>query len=969
MKHLISLSLKYIKRQKLRSTLTFLCITLSVFILGVFGSFFSSILTTMKNEEIKNYGSWEADLTTIMEACDDPDIETKYDFSADAAVLAANHPAISDLHFQSFYALAGTSFRNENNGGITYFDVTLDNGKFYRASEIRQNIFYGNEELKGGNYYAFGSVQEYKTDRSVIIPDTFKDYGYEVGDEISMTITPVWGMIDMDCEAVADGLEKIKAANALGEEYYYTVDGEEFPESDDYSNGASHIGAPLIQLLSKFDYTLDDIEFVNEKRGASVTYQFVIDGFNETGEYSINELSLQTPVTTNLNLDKLYSDNSEILANSEYRTYAGLDVRTSDSLEFEDALMMYYKDLGLPEGDFYTYINPYENFHEQLLALELKGADAIMTLLPIIIVGLFLAFIAWAISRFVIDNAFEISVQERSSQFAALRIMGASRNQLLALIFTEATFYCLTALPIGMITAFLLCKSAITSMRMAGFASFEFSINPIITIICIVLCILAIYVSAYTSAMWAARKLSPAETLNYGKPQRKKRTVFKKRQRKSEASRSSKGFIISYTFKNIFRTKKRFLISTIAMALGVLLFSFCSMLGIYAANILDNNFYQDGYDFEIASYSADNIESAVEAFCDNELFSSVRIDFNTRYQPETQADSDTLNTFENYVDSFGQNFYAIDRYNYEKYCEELTGITYDEFIESKAAIVAVSPYGTPEEIEFDDNGPVRIRDNSFKTYEELGFDSIPSVNLRLDYSDSGLPEPAGSTPVNIGILGTICFEHKFYSMILPIENITDIFTDFSSSEEFYAPLDYYTTMLIVSDNNSYEDALRAVENWRISSTESGYLNDNYIEFTGFRSLIMAIVKTILIFLIAIWLTGILSMVNSINTSVLNRQRELLMMRSVGMSKKQLLGTVVIESLLFSSVSTVIGLILGTVSFLFTVFVLFGEAFESIIPIAVISVIIFALAVNIIISVLAALPGIKSLSKSMKQQNM
>ncbi len=971
MKHLISLSLKYIKRQKLRSTLTFLCITLSIFILGIFGSFFSSILTTMKNEEIKNNGSWEADLTSIMEACDDPDIETKYDFSADAAVLAANHPAISDLHYQAFYDLNGNSFRNENNGGITYFDVKLDNGNFYKASSIRQSIFYGNEELRGSNYYAFGSVKEYKTDRSVIIPDTFKDYGYEVGDEISMTITPVWGMIDMDCEAVTDGIEKIKSANALGEEYYYfTMDGEEFPESDNYSNATSNFGAPLIQLLSKFDYTLDDIEFINEKRGASVTYQFVIDGFSDSSDLYNTGLTIQTPVTTDLNLDKLLEDNSEIFANSEYYTYAGMNVRTSDSLEFEDALMMYYKDLGLPEGDFYTYINPYEHFHEELLALELKGADAMMTLLPVIIVGLFLAFIAWAISRFVIDNAFEISVQERSSQFAALRIMGASRNQLLALILTEATFYCFTALPIGMITAFLLCKSAITSMKLAGFSSFEFSINPIITIICIALCILAIYISAYTSAMWAARKLSPAEALNYGKPQRKKQTVFKKRQRKSKSSRSNKGFIISYTFKNILRTKKRFLISTIAMALGVLLFSYCSMLGIYSANILNKYSDQDGYDFVIESYSAENIQSAVETFCDNELFSSVRIDFNTHYQPETKADSDTLNTFENYIASFRQHFYAIDRYNYEKYCEELTGITYDEFIESKAGIVAVSPYGTPEEIECDDNGyAVRIRENSFKSYDDLGFDSIPSVNFILDYSNSGLPEPAGSTPVNLCILGTICFEHEFYSIILPIENLTETFTDFCSSEEFYAPLEYYTTTLIVSDNNAYEDALKTVNNWYRSSTENGYFFDNYIAFTGRHSLIMAIVKTILIFLIAIWLTGILSTVNSINTSVLNRQRELIMMRSVGMSKKQLLGTVVIESLLFSSVSTIIGLIFGTSAFLFTILVVFRLPFKvSLIPM-IIFVIVINLMINMIISVLSALPAIQTLSKSLKQQNI
>ncbi len=968
MKHLISLSLKYIKRQKLRTALTFLCITLSVFILGIFGSFFSSLLTTMKNEEIINYGSWEADLTSIMEACDNPNIETKYDSSAKAAQIAANHPAISSFHYQSFHTLDGNLFRDENNGGVTYFDVTLDNGELFRTRDIRQNIFYGDDELQGSNYYAPDSTIEFNTDKSAILPDVFKDYGYKVGDEITMTVTPVWGMVDLECEAVTEGLDRIKAENALGGVFYVVGDGPELPEEETELN--SYNTAPLVMHLNTFGCSLTDIEFINEKRGSSVTYQFVIDGFSDSGsELYISGLTIQTPVTTDLNLDKLYEDNAEILMNGRNSSYAAMDVRTSDNLEFEDALMMYYKDLGLPEGDFYTYINPYEHFHEKLLALELKGADAITTLLPIIIVGLFLAFIAWAISRFVIDNAFEISVQERSAQFAALRIMGADKNQLLALVFTEATFYCITALPIGLITAFILCKSAIHSMKMAGFSSFEFSINPIITLICIALCILAIYISAYTSAMWAARKLSPAEAMNYGKPQRKKHRVLPAKQRVSKQSKNAKSFIVGYTFKNIFRTKKRFLISTIAMALGVLLFSFCSMLGIFAGNMLSDNFYEDGYDFEIISYSASNIEDAVDTFADNELFSSFRIDFSTRYQPAAQEDADILETFDYYVDSFGQRFYAIDRYNYEKYCEELMGMTYDEFVESDSAVITVCPYGSEEEIRFDENGPIRIHDNSFKTFEELGYESIPSVNLELDYSNSGLPSPENSSPVNLKLMGAICFEHNYYTIILPVENLKKTFTDFSSPDDFDAPLDYYCTYLIVADNNDYEQALEVAKNWSHSFTEPGEFADHYVMYTGMRSLIMAIVKTIFIFLIAIWLTGILSMVNSINTSVLNRQNELLMMRSVGMSKKQLLGTVVIESLLFSSVSTIIGLILGAASFLFTVLVVFGEPFTPLLITAVIIVAAAALLLNLIISVLASIPGVKTLSRSIKQQNM
>lgn len=48
MKHIIFLSLKYIHRQKLRTVLTFLCVTLSVFILCSFGEYIGILLNECK---------------------------------------------------------------------------------------------------------------------------------------------------------------------------------------------------------------------------------------------------------------------------------------------------------------------------------------------------------------------------------------------------------------------------------------------------------------------------------------------------------------------------------------------------------------------------------------------------------------------------------------------------------------------------------------------------------------------------------------------------------------------------------------------------------------------------------------------------------------------------------------------------------------------------------------------------------
>ena len=103
------------------------------------------------------------------------------------------------------------------------------------------------------------------------------------------------------------------------------------------------------------------------------------------------------------------------------------------------------------------------------------------------------------------------------------------------------------------------------------------------------------------------------------------------------------------------------------------------------------------------------------------------------------------------------------------------------------------------------------------------------------------------------------------------------------------------------------------------------------------------------------------MISTVNTSVLNRQQELMMIRSVGMTKKQLLGTVIIESLLFSSVSTIVGTILGAGLFGWFLSYAMKESIVEFIGLVVLAVVI-TFSVNAVIAFLASLPGISSLKK-------
>ena len=112
------------------------------------------------------------------------------------------------------------------------------------------------------------------------------------------------------------------------------------------------------------------------------------------------------------------------------------------NIDFDDGLMILYGALRFHEENYY---NDLPEINNKLLFFEFKSAGAMVQIFPLILIIFVFIFFAWLFARFVIDNAFEISSQERSAQYVALRIMGDLKIQLVTLIFTKSLFYTITA--------------------------------------------------------------------------------------------------------------------------------------------------------------------------------------------------------------------------------------------------------------------------------------------------------------------------------------------------------------------------------------------------------------------------------------------------------------------------------------------------------------------------------------------
>ncbi|MBP5379418.1 MAG: ABC transporter permease [Ruminococcus sp.] len=917
MKQLIALSMKYIRRQKLRTFLTFMCITLSAFILTTICTYGSSSYTTLYNETLYSNGSWEVDISSWIHRAKDRE---------KAEDIIANHAVVDDYIYEARSELSVET------------DEKIPVSNMIEISDGKNNLLYNTVTFTNysGNTGLLGeydkdskeaSIASFTSEKGVFVSRALKDLGYSKGDTVTLTIRPLTAVIDEDSELI----KKIRAdlKHDYGTEY---CKGEEGYQKLNKEQRLNAFGGTLESYLLRVKrLARNTIPYTDIQYGEPVTCTFKIAGFIISNGFISESEDFVTLNTGDekITLDEFHKKNPDI----EYDFNADMRIKLIDNCDYDEAMKMLFTDLGY---DYDTqYYDDYEFPHHDntlLMALKAKSpyamAEMMVALVPIIIVLL----IGWFIARFVIDNTFEMAVQERSTHFAAMRVMGASKTQVAFVVLYEALFYSFTAVPLGMILAVLICRFCFSSLRRAGLKYVEFSAKPAFLITAAVLTLIALFISAYTSAMWASRKLSPAEALNFGKPKSKR----KLRKRKSKLNLSSRRWLRRYTKQNIKASKSRFVIATITMGLGVAMFTATSLLGTYIyrefetmSDYITCDFYIDEY---ICDDNSDPTAETEKYFGDSGIFS----EFIVRGYNYNM----TLNTFDgsakivsNKLLRYSKKGYAIahpyaiceTEYNYYE-LDRITGMSYEEFRSRDGVLYNNSVYGD-------------YKDFDYETGEAI-------IKFDEDWTDLGKGFTiTDNDGYSYNITGKVSSKLETGTLIIPIEKATQY------------GINKFDIALNVIDNKHYEEAMDKVEEFR-KNCYCYDVDDLYLNATGLKTFLSAIVKIIASFLISIWLVGILSMINSVNTSVLNRSRQLMMLRSVGMTRKQLRKSVTLETIMFSTTAAVTGTILGIG--IYAPFIASEMRLRDFYAVPFIAAI--ALGINILLSILAALPAIRNLSK-------
>jgi len=873
MKFITSLAFKYIRRQKLRSILTFTSITLAVFIMNIFFVFFGTIQRSLKNNETEVSGSWEVDLSSLF--TEDDNIKEKYEQIAGNAAVSDSLLSVDTFLFDQ---------DNENSSSTRLLTLEVSD-----SASVSDSVTFLSSKVMAGNSDLYKEYDQKSIDTpekdEIILPSYFSDLGYSENDTITLSVTPLIRTIKNSSPYILE----LAAENQID------------PGSPSFSYQINNL---IMNINEK-----DSIPFDTETYGNTVTRTFKISGFQFSSPEN-DSLIITEGLSDSYFLSEIFSANSDIL---EYHQYVNnVSLRIKDELSFSDSMDELIKDLGYKEG-YYSLLAK-ESFHSDLLAYELKDYYGLADLTIYIFIFTVIIILCWFLSRFIIDNAFEISAQERNAQFAILRIIGSSKKQITAFTFTEAAFYSVTAIPAGTFIAVLFSVIAFNSLR-DYLTYIELYINPLLTAIGITLSLLAVFISSYTSALYGSRKRSLSETYYNTYLSDNIKTGKAK---KTRSSMRSGRFIRRYTLKNIFRTKKRFIISSAALATGTLMLTFSGILGsqLLIESEQMRETISESPDFSVYTYTNADKKTTLDHLRNNPLFSEVwsSTSYHTYFDQESISEAAEVLSEYGYSSNM-YSFEAVDDKYFNKYLESISDISYTKFASSSQGFIIIE--GTRNKC------------------------IVPEKPLTIRF-DGGEVEISRIIITHTPMWGNyIMISEKSVSRIL------------GDTKNIYG---YSEICCKISDPKKYKEAIEYIKN----TINPEYFNDDFIDTTGVMLIVTAVIKLAAILLSLIWLTGVISMANSVNSSVLNREHELVMMRSVGMSMKQLRNTVITESTLFSSFSTVIGIIAGT--FLFRT--VYGEPIKNAI-LAVAGIMIAVIIINTAVSVLAALPGIHNLKNKLK----
>lgn len=518
----------------------------------------------------------------------------------------------------------------------------------------------------------------------------------------------------------------------------------------------------------------------------------------------------------------------------------------------------------------------------------------------------------------VIYNSFQISVVERVKQFGLLRTIGSTPKQTRKLVFREATFLAMIAIPVGL----LLGMAAIYGISIAfqflvedSTSYFQTVISLRVILISIVLGMISIYASAFLPALFASR-VSPLVAIS----SQALITKEKIKKRKSRIFGKLFGFEGNLAIRNIKRNKKRYHITVFSIVISVVLFvSFSSFIDM-SLNISGNFNESKKVHFSLFSRNVNNDESkTIDRFIIERIESidTIQEIFNVYEQGNFSVLLNKKSEIAQ-MQSFNEIYSTITQND----GTEKTLLKGSVAIYDLASLEIAKKYVQSGRIDIDrlnqENGVIIINKNRIRNYSTDKTYIGPIVNVKVGDElelqlnknpNSGEKFSLDTESVNIVKVLAIVEDDPF-NFKGSQDGLKMITTEEVAKRLMRVDtIEPISLKILLDDAKNEEKTKVAIEG--IIAENSSLRLINLIDANRQAKSEILMVKILLYgFVLVVSCIGCVNIINTITTNIIIRKREFATIKSIGLTQKGLKKMIILEGLLYGIQGSIYGSVIG-----------------------------------------------------------
>ncbi|MCC3373848.1 ABC transporter permease [Cohnella sp. REN36] len=562
----------------------------------------------------------------------------------------------------------------------------------------------------------------------------------------------------------------------------------------------------------------------------------------------------------------------------------------------------------------------------RLLALMGESADDSLNKALIVIFGILIALVVLSTVA-VIYNAFHIAVLERMRQFGLLRTIGATPNQIRKLVFREAAVLAAIGIPIGLVVGYGALWLVLWGMTSAGFRilsldQFHLQFHAWIMIGSIGVGLLAVFLASWLPARKASR-VSPVDAVK-GAGSIVRETYKRVR---IPSLLNIVGVEGNMASKNIRRNRSKFRITAFSIVVSVMLFIVFHYFMQESMNLTLDNSEDNQVAFRISQsinkYDENGNPIGLKDVVSEETIRSiadtpgVKAVYRKYYMPNPAVIVPNDKVDPTYTDLMGEIFEHRD---FEGKASQLIYsnlVLYDDARFKEAEKYLIAGTADPKKLA-KDNAVLIVQNVKPMVHAKKKKIEMPITRLQvgdtLNLLMSNEFDPKNVKQVKVGgILSQSPFSPTLQETQLAVFGAKPTIVKLleGTDETFVS---YGTTLMgldvAVEDGASY-DPIRLTLNNIVAQKPNAQLYDIAQTQKENRQFNLQMQIFVYGFLVVIILIGSLNIINTVQTNLLLRRRELGLLQAVGMTMGQLRRMATLEGIWYGVIGSFWGLILGT----------------------------------------------------------